>query len=38
MLFADGSLPPKDLIKRWLAKVDEFFSESSNPTDAQTLN
>lgn len=33
--FPDGQLPSKDLIKKWLATVDEFFSNANN-TSAQT--
>ncbi len=31
MQFPDGCLPSKDLIKKWLTKVDEFFSQP-NPS------
>ena len=29
MQFPDGQLPSKDLIKRWLGIVDEFFADDS---------
>lgn len=36
MQFPDGQLPSKELIKKWLAIVDEFFSPTGLSKDAGT--
>ena len=33
--FSDGTLPSKDLIKKWLNKVDEFFADCNKPDDVE---
>ena len=38
MQFPDGQLPSKDLIKRWLGIVDEFFADDSAQVDGKELS
>ena len=35
--FPDGQLPPKDLIKKWLASVDEFFHNGNTSPSNNTV-